>query len=76
VCNENWFDMKVLTDGLPKTVNMGIGDQNYGGGMKEVLRALGIQSKHWAHIGRVLGPKYLELHEAPQDNIRVMGNWD
>ena len=74
--NENWFDMKVLTDGSPTTVNKGIGDQVYGGAMKEVLRGLGIQSKHWAHIGRVLGPKYLELHEAPQDDIRVMGNWD
>jgi hypothetical protein len=74
--NENWFDMKVLTDGSPKTVNKGIGDQVYGAAMKEVLLSLGIHSKHWAHIGRVLGPKFLELQEAPQDDIRVMGNWD
>ena len=50
--------------------------KSMGGAMKKTLRALGIDSKHYAHIGRVIGPKFLEFHEATQDEIRVMGNWN
>jgi hypothetical protein len=44
--------------------------------MKKVLRALGIPSAHWVHLGRVLGPKILELLDTESEEIRRLGNWD
>jgi Centromere DNA-binding protein complex CBF3 subunit, domain 2 len=74
--NESWFDIKVLTDATRRNAKKGITDQVYGRAMKRTLQKIGIESNHYAHIGRVMGPKYLEFQEMSQDEIRIMGNWD
>lgn len=35
----------------------------YADAVKLVLLKLGIPSSHWAHIGRIVGPKILEMLE-------------
>jgi Centromere DNA-binding protein complex CBF3 subunit, domain 2 len=44
--------------------------------MKKVFKVLGLPTKHTAHLGRILGPKKLEMLESDQNDIRVLGNWD
>ena len=48
----------------------------YAEAVKKVLGELAIASSHWAHLGRVLGAKILELLETESEAIRQLGNWN
>lgn len=39
------------------------------------MKVVNVHSKHTAHLGRVLGPKFLEMNTFTQDDIRILGNW-
>jgi hypothetical protein len=43
---------------------------------EEGIEGVGVPSAYWAHLGRVLGPKILELLEEEADVICPLGNWD
>lgn len=74
--NRAWFNIKLYTDGKPDKAALGIGPQRYSDAIKKVFRILGLPTKHTAHLGRILGPKKLEMLEMSQDEIRLLGNWD
>jgi hypothetical protein len=74
--NQEWFDVKLYTDGSMTKAKTGITTKSYASAMSIVAKALGVSSKHTTHLGRVLGPKVLEMLEFDQDEIRVLGNWD
>ena len=77
-CNSKcWFDIKLLVDATrdsDRTKSMQ--NNTYGTAMRKTLAALGIASNHYVHIGRVIGPKLLELLEVDSDDIRKLGNWN
>ena len=74
--NPAWFDIKLLTNGHSRGNTEPIANGTYGDMIREILKELGIASKHYVHIGRVLGPIQLELQEVSAEEIRVLGNWD
>jgi hypothetical protein len=76
--NKKWFDIKLLTDATRSNHDhtKAMSNDTYAKAIKDVLGKLGLASHHWAHIGRVLGPKILEFLEMERDEIRVLGNWD
>jgi hypothetical protein len=74
--NDKWFDVKLYTDGTMQKMFRGIHQKGYGTTMGVVAHALGVSTKHTSHLGRVLGPKVLEMQEFSQEEIRVLGNWD
>ena len=73
-----WFPIKLLVDysrnneDHSKTMK----NDTYAKAIKQVLQELGICSSHWVHLGRVTGPKKLEMEEINPEDIRVLGNWD
>lgn len=74
--NETWYNVKLYTDATRAKSKTGIAAKGYGTAMSVVAHSLGIDSKHTTHLGRVLGPKVLEMLEFDQDEIRILGNWD
>jgi Centromere DNA-binding protein complex CBF3 subunit, domain 2 len=74
--NVNWFLVKLYTDGSREKMYKGISTKGYSTAMGVVAHALGVSSKHTTHLGRVLGPKVLEMLEFSPEEIRVLGNWD
>jgi hypothetical protein len=76
--NSKWFDVKLLVDATRSDSNLSesMTDQVYAKAVKSVLGELGIASSHWVHLGRVTGPKILEMLEHEADEIRTLGNWN
>ena len=76
--NSKWFDVKLLVDTTRPELDKcrSMKNDTYAKAIKTVLEALGIKSSHWVHLGRVTGPKILEMQEMRPDEIRRLGNWD
>jgi hypothetical protein len=74
--NKEWFDLKLLTDASKENNRQSMSNDSYAKGIKKVLGELGIVSKHYVHLGRVMAPIYLEFLEVEQNDIRILGNWD
>jgi hypothetical protein len=76
--NKKWFDIKLLVDATRSDADhcKPMANNTYADAVKSTLRGLSIPSNHWVHIGRVLGPKILELLEEESDDIRRLGNWN
>ena len=76
--NAAWFDIKLLVDAgrgdTDRTEPMS--NDTYSKAMKDLLAKLGIPSNHWVHLGRVVGPRILEMLEVESEDIRKLGNWD
>jgi hypothetical protein len=50
-------------------------NDSYAKAIKLVLFALGIAAIHLVHLGRNLGPQFLEMLEEESDCIHQLGNW-
>jgi hypothetical protein len=76
--NKKWFDIKLLVDTSRHDVDLkkSMSSDSYASAIKKVLQELGLPLFHLIHIGRVVGPKILEMLEAERDEIRTLGNWD
>ena len=76
--NSKWFDIKLLVDATRSNTNFTLPLKNdtYSKAMKAVLEHLKIPSSHWVHLGRVVGPKILEMQEEDAEEIRRLGNWN
>lgn len=48
----------------------------YARAIKSVLENLGVVVTHFAHLGRQLGAKILEMLEIESEEIRRLGNWN
>jgi hypothetical protein len=53
-----------------------ISDRSYAKAIKGICSTVGIATKRFVHIGRVLGNKESEMMEDDDDLQRVLGNWD
>jgi hypothetical protein len=51
-------------------------NESYPKGVETVLAKLEISSKHYLHLGRVLGPIQPEKLEAESRDIQQVGNWN
>lgn len=75
--NKEWFNIKLLTD-----VRLGadhthpLSDNQYSNTIADVLGSMGLSHNKKKHFGRKMGPKLMELLEAEQGDIQVLGNWD
>ena len=74
--NSAWFRSKLLISGDKEKTTTCMSNDSYGKGIRDVLKQLGLFSKHYVHIGRVLGPKLAEFAEVPAYIIRQLGNWE
>jgi hypothetical protein len=75
--NKDWFNIKLLTDvRLGADQTQPLSDNQYATTIEEVLSSMGLSKKKKKHFGRNMGPKLLELLEAEQGDIQVLGNWD
>jgi hypothetical protein len=70
--NAEWFDIKILTElGGDNTVEMS--QRTFRDKMKKVFKKLGINSNHYGHFGRVVGPLLCEFHELHPELIKILG---
>ena len=81
--NSSWFDVKLLVTPQAPIENSVSHDytkpmktNTYARAMKYVLDDLGIIVTHFAHLGRQLGAKILEMLEIESEEIRRLGNWN
>jgi hypothetical protein len=82
--NSSWFDTKLLVS--PQTpvdhsefrhdYTTSMKTNTYARAIKCVLEELGIVVTHFAHLGRQLGAKILEMLEIESEEIRRLGNWN
>ena len=71
--NDDWFDIKILTDGSRASNSKEMGRRSYEDLLKKCFDSLLIFSSHYTHFGRVGAPPLMELEEVPQDYIRMIG---
>ncbi|KAG7352243.1 centromere DNA-binding like protein [Nitzschia inconspicua] len=62
--------------GSPLNHTQRISDKSYAKAIKKVCKSLGITTRHFLHIGRVLGNKESEIMEDDDNLRRTLGNWD
>ena len=81
--NSSWFDIKLLVSPQTPAGNSESHDYStpmktntYARAMKSVLELLGVVVTHFAHLGRQLGAKILEMLEIESEEIRRLGNWN
>jgi hypothetical protein len=81
--NSSWFNVKLLVTPQIPIVNSSAHDytkpmktNTYARSIKHVLEDLGIVVTHFAHLGRQLGAKILEMLEVESEEIRRLGNWN
>lgn len=72
--NSDWYPIKLLI-GLEGDHKKEMANNTYDSGIRGTLKRLGIASNHIVHIGRILGASELALAEVPEDDIRIIGNW-
>jgi hypothetical protein len=72
--NKAWFDIKLLTDGSKEGNCKEMSNESFSKGIQSVLDNLGITSKHYLHLGRVLGPISLEKMEIESRDIQQLRN--
>ncbi|KAG7350236.1 hypothetical protein IV203_009596 [Nitzschia inconspicua] len=53
-----------------------ISDKSCAKAIKKVCKSQGITTRHFMHIGRVLGNKELKIMEDDDNLRRTLGNWD
>ena len=73
--NSMWFNIKLLTEYGRADNTVCINDSTYATAVKKICKENKIPSKHWVHIGRVLGSFESEINEDLRDDIRNLGNW-
>ena len=70
--NEEWFDIKILTDGT-RDNKKEMGRKSFTGMIRAILLALLIVSAHFGHFGRVNAPVALDFAEIDPEAIRILG---
>ena len=74
--NSTWFHIKLLNDFSSARGNQKcIQDSTYGNAIKKICKEKHIPTKHYVHIGRVLGAMECELNEDDCNQISQLGNW-
>ena len=74
--NEDWFDIKFLTDIYGADNRRPLRNDTYGRHIKRTLRKLNIICAKIQHLGRNLGTKILDLLEEEAAEIKRMGQWN
>jgi hypothetical protein len=71
--NEEWFDIKILTDGTSENNMIQLQARTYTAPIKKILKFLKIIASHFGHWGHVHGPVELKFEEVPPELIRILG---
>lgn len=71
--NEEWFNVKILTDGTRENKEKEMQKKTYTNEVKNILKKLKIVASHYGHWGRVSAPVELEFAEISPDLIRILG---
>lgn len=77
--NASWFDVKLLVNPKASSSNdytKPMKTNTYARGIKSILEILALVVTHFAHLGRQLGAKILEMLEVESEEIRRLGNWN
>lgn len=74
--NQSWFNVKALIDYKKNNLNVAVSDQSYAKAIKSCCAHLEINSCHFVHIGRAVGPIIAEIAEVEGDAIANLGNWN
>ena len=69
---------QVLVDeqNFEESKTKGIKERSYAKEITSALRAHGLPTFHQLHFGRVSGSYMQEVNEIPNEDIRILGNWD
>ena len=70
--NEQWFDIKILSDGSRDNCKV-MNARSYTDPLRKIFQLLGIITSHYGHFGRVVGPVKLEFEEVAAELIRILG---
>ena len=73
--NEEWFDIKILTDGTKERNKVSIQKKTYTSELKTIMHILRIVASHFGHWGRVSAPVELEFKEVAADLICILGKF-
>ena len=74
--NKDWFSIKIITSGRVNDRKEELKKDSYSRAMKELCIVLGIPTRHYVHLGRVLGPALMEYYELDNALIKELGNWN
>jgi hypothetical protein len=74
--NQKWFDVKLLIDVATGDKKKQMSNDSYSTHVKNILGRLQLPQTKLCHLGRNIGAKTLQLFEAADTDIRIMGNWD
>ena len=73
--NKSWYHIKLLTEFGTSNSCRCISDSTYSNAIKKICAEKKIPSRHWVHIGRILGAYESEINEDEREDIRNIGNW-
>jgi hypothetical protein len=72
--NKDWYDLKILTDGMTQENKKQLQKWTYTSAMKNIFKKLQIVASHLGHWGLVIsGPVELEFEEVLPEYIRILG---
>ena len=74
--NTKLFDVKFLVDINGSDYSVAMRNDSFGKHTKNVLQRRNIPCTKVLHLGRNVGPRWLELLEEESDEIRRMGQWN
>lgn len=74
--NKSWFGVKALIDYRKNDLYVSVKDQSYAKTIKACCKDIQINSQHFVHIGRSIGPIIAEIAEMEGDAIANLGNWN
>ena len=74
--NSSWFGIKLLTDGAQQNSFKSIKPSTHASHAREVLMELKMSCNSLLHLGRTLGPRWLELLEQETKDTQNLGNWN
>ena len=74
--NKKWFDIKLLADTQSQVHTKPLTNKSYSRFIGAILITLQLAVVHLCHLGRNIGAKLLQLLESPDDETRVMGQWN
>ena len=75
--NEAWFDVKLMVraDARPGKNTEAVNTKQYFEAISKIYQNLGLSSRFKCHLGRHVGPVYLEMEELEPPFTKLLGNW-
>ena len=72
--NDEWFDIKILSDGTMNNTKV-MKATTYTGQLRKIFEELQVIASHYGHFGRVSVPVKLEFEKVLPELIRILGKF-